>query len=384
MRWYREHGYQFLVLTDHNVLTSVDGLNAVHGADDRFLVVKGEEVSDTFGRKPLHVNGLDVSGSRPRSGSSVVDVVRRNVDATPRQRHSPHQPSQLRLGDQRRRIATGGRTSCSRSTTVIMRSTTSAAAASPAWKKSGIACSRAAKCCTASRTMMRTCSSSRATRTSPARPRMGVRPGRAAGAPADCRGARARRLLRVHRRRAVRLPGGREEHHDHDQAAAREQIPDPVHRPERSDPERGARIESRPSTCFAATNCTCARKCSSANGRIAWTQPVWREPARPSADTIARCSRSKTRSVSRRVSATSLGAPSSANSGRPGNPHRVRRRRPLPAAWRAGPGEDAADQDRSRKRSTCKFNRIQFTPDLMPSDIIGTEVIEEDRATGRA
>jgi MoxR-like ATPase len=30
-----------------------------------------------------------------------------------------------------------------------------------------------------------------------------------------------------------------------------------------------------------------------------------------------------------------------------------------------------------------KFTRIQFTPDLMPSDIIGTEVIEEDRATGR-
>jgi MoxR-like ATPase len=30
-----------------------------------------------------------------------------------------------------------------------------------------------------------------------------------------------------------------------------------------------------------------------------------------------------------------------------------------------------------------KFNRIQFTPDLMPSDILGTEVIEEDRGTGR-
>lgn len=29
-----------------------------------------------------------------------------------------------------------------------------------------------------------------------------------------------------------------------------------------------------------------------------------------------------------------------------------------------------------------KFSRIQFTPDLMPSDIVGTEVIEEDRATG--
>jgi MoxR-like ATPase len=30
-----------------------------------------------------------------------------------------------------------------------------------------------------------------------------------------------------------------------------------------------------------------------------------------------------------------------------------------------------------------RFNRIQFTPDLMPSDILGAEVIEEDRATGQ-
>jgi MoxR-like ATPase len=30
-----------------------------------------------------------------------------------------------------------------------------------------------------------------------------------------------------------------------------------------------------------------------------------------------------------------------------------------------------------------KFNRIQFTPDLMPSDITGTDVIEEDSATGK-
>ncbi len=29
------------------------------------------------------------------------------------------------------------------------------------------------------------------------------------------------------------------------------------------------------------------------------------------------------------------------------------------------------------------FNRIQFTPDLMPADITGTEIIEEDRTTGR-
>jgi MoxR-like ATPase len=29
------------------------------------------------------------------------------------------------------------------------------------------------------------------------------------------------------------------------------------------------------------------------------------------------------------------------------------------------------------------FNRIQFTPDLMPSDIVGTEILEEDQTTGK-
>ncbi len=29
------------------------------------------------------------------------------------------------------------------------------------------------------------------------------------------------------------------------------------------------------------------------------------------------------------------------------------------------------------------FNRIQFTPDLMPSDITGTDILEDDRSTGR-
>ena len=58
VRWYRERDYQFLTLTDHNYLTSVDGLNAVHGADDKFIVMKGEEVTDRFGDKPVHLNGF--------------------------------------------------------------------------------------------------------------------------------------------------------------------------------------------------------------------------------------------------------------------------------------------------------------------------------------
>ena len=35
------------------------------------------------------------------------------------------------------------------------------------------------------------------------------------------------------------------------------------------------------------------------------------------------------------------------------------------------------------KALDLKFSRIQFTPDLMPSDITGTEIIEEDHTTGK-
>ena len=80
VRWYREHDYHFHVLTDHNFLTSVDGLDALHGADEQFLVIKGEEVSDQFGDKSIHA--LDpASVIEPQSGTSVVDVMQRHVDA---------------------------------------------------------------------------------------------------------------------------------------------------------------------------------------------------------------------------------------------------------------------------------------------------------------
>src|ERR1051325_7432288 len=81
-KWYRSHGYQFLVLTDHNVLTSVDALNALHGLDEKFLVIRGEEITDRFGDKPIHVNGLAPARLvAPQGGTSVVDVVQRDVNA---------------------------------------------------------------------------------------------------------------------------------------------------------------------------------------------------------------------------------------------------------------------------------------------------------------
>jgi hypothetical protein len=91
VQWYRTRRYHFLVLTDHNFLTSVDGLNALHGADGKFLVIRGEEVTDAFEGKPLHVNGLDVASKvDPQKGSSVTEVLQRNVDAIRKAGGVPH------------------------------------------------------------------------------------------------------------------------------------------------------------------------------------------------------------------------------------------------------------------------------------------------------
>lgn len=82
VRWYREHDYDFLVLTDHNFLTGVDGLNAVQGAPGRFLVMKGEEVTGAVGQKPIHVNGLDVSRLViPPEADTVAGLLQGMVDA---------------------------------------------------------------------------------------------------------------------------------------------------------------------------------------------------------------------------------------------------------------------------------------------------------------
>jgi hypothetical protein len=81
VRWYREHGYDFLVLTDHNFLTGVDGLNALQGAPGKFLVVRGEEVTSAVDRKPIHVNGLDPRRLvDPPAASTVVEMVQGMVD----------------------------------------------------------------------------------------------------------------------------------------------------------------------------------------------------------------------------------------------------------------------------------------------------------------
>jgi hypothetical protein len=80
--WYREHRYHFLVLTDHNFLTDVAGLNAVHAAAEKFLLIPGEEVSDNAEGKPIHVNAFNPSKLvDPAHGQTIVETIQNNVNA---------------------------------------------------------------------------------------------------------------------------------------------------------------------------------------------------------------------------------------------------------------------------------------------------------------
>ena len=81
-RWYKEHRYNFLVLTDHDFFTVPEGLNAVMGAQGKFLLLPGEEVSAKYEQLPIHVNAFRIQATiLPVGGASVLETVQKNVDA---------------------------------------------------------------------------------------------------------------------------------------------------------------------------------------------------------------------------------------------------------------------------------------------------------------
>ena len=90
--WYKEHRYNFVVITDHNYNTDVRGLNRLLAAPGKFLVISGEEVTDGLKESedntiPLHCNaiGIDQSGGvhkiAPRGGTAVLDILQKDIDA---------------------------------------------------------------------------------------------------------------------------------------------------------------------------------------------------------------------------------------------------------------------------------------------------------------
>jgi len=130
--WYREHGYEFLLFSDHNTLQEgqrwIDALMAKKGeqalarlkarfpehwveertsetgrlevrlktheelaaelaSPGKFLLLKGEEISDHFRECPVHLNATNLRELvPPMGGDSVYDVMQRNADAIVAQR----------------------------------------------------------------------------------------------------------------------------------------------------------------------------------------------------------------------------------------------------------------------------------------------------------
>ncbi|MGH7599968.1 MAG: CehA/McbA family metallohydrolase [bacterium] len=88
-KWYKDHGYQFLVLSDHNVLTDPATLHDL--VDSTFLLIPGEEVTAKFQQKPVHVNGLNISHLiNPIVDTSLVGTIQKNVDAVRAVNGVPH------------------------------------------------------------------------------------------------------------------------------------------------------------------------------------------------------------------------------------------------------------------------------------------------------
>jgi hypothetical protein len=88
-RWYKAHGYRFLVLSDHNVFTDPAALSGL--VDSTFLLIGGEEVTTQVARRPVHVNGLGLTRLIvPRNDSTVVGTLQANVDAIRHEAAVPH------------------------------------------------------------------------------------------------------------------------------------------------------------------------------------------------------------------------------------------------------------------------------------------------------
>jgi len=135
---YRDRGYGFVSVSDHNVLAQTERWVAVDailegdaslveyrrllGEDwvetrenaagqlevrlkrfdeyasqvaqpGRFLVIQGEEITDRFESRPLHVNATNVAEFiPPQGGASVADVLQRNITAVLEQRRVTERP----------------------------------------------------------------------------------------------------------------------------------------------------------------------------------------------------------------------------------------------------------------------------------------------------
>lgn len=145
--WYKKHGYQFLAISDHNILhakevwmgqtkveqrrkalgkSTMDKYLARFGADwvqqrekdgekevrlrkleeyrplfeapGDFQLIQGEEISAKFEKAPLHMGAVNVKEVlMPLDGTSIPDTIRRNLQAVQAQEKSTGQPMFVHL-----------------------------------------------------------------------------------------------------------------------------------------------------------------------------------------------------------------------------------------------------------------------------------------------
>ncbi|MEQ1641931.1 MAG: CehA/McbA family metallohydrolase [Pyrinomonadaceae bacterium] len=82
VKWYADHKYNFLFMTDHEFLTPIAPLNEQFSKAGEFVVMQGQEVTDSFNKKPQHLNALGVSRvcMPARSTVSSAANIQANVD----------------------------------------------------------------------------------------------------------------------------------------------------------------------------------------------------------------------------------------------------------------------------------------------------------------
>jgi len=80
VRWYQDHGYNFLIITDHNFLTEIKYLDT--DANDDFILIQGEEVTDSYNKTPIHLNAININKCiEPQHGSNKVETLQNNINA---------------------------------------------------------------------------------------------------------------------------------------------------------------------------------------------------------------------------------------------------------------------------------------------------------------
>ncbi len=73
--WYRDHGYDFLAITDHDKLTKI-------AAPQGLVLIPAEEVTDRLNGKSLHVNAIGIERVVAiQGGKTNIDVLQRDIDA---------------------------------------------------------------------------------------------------------------------------------------------------------------------------------------------------------------------------------------------------------------------------------------------------------------